>query len=196
MKNSFIIFLFLFLSNSLIAQTVVKVLSNQPQKFDITANSLYSISSNNIILGDSVSVTGGVTPYQYSWLKDGQLIGTSLQLVIPASNSTNSFTLNVKDANNCSLSKSTSITDINEINSDTSKILIYPNPTTSFLNINPKIIYGKLNVFVYDNKGNLMYNKQISGFTKLDINLSSGLYLIKILNKQNQFIVSKKFMVS
>ena len=36
-----------------------------------------------------------------------------------------------------------------------------------------------------------MYNKQISGFTKLDINLSSGLYLIKILNKQNQFIVSK-----
>jgi hypothetical protein len=82
----------------------MKLMVDQPQKLEVVAKTYFSLTNDNIILGDNVSIAGGVSPYHFTWLKDNQPIGNSLVLSVPKQNpaASSSFTLTVKDTNNCS----------------------------------------------------------------------------------------------
>ena len=102
-KMNWTLIVLLFLTISTHAQTVMKVMIDQPKKLEIVANKYFTLTDNKIILGKEVGVIGGVMPYRYSWLKDGQQIGASLVLEVPLQTPATSctFTLIVKDKNNC-----------------------------------------------------------------------------------------------
>ena len=73
-------------------------------------------------------------------------------------------------------------------------IKIYPNPTRFILNINienTNLINGKIEV--YDLSGRLIKTKQITkNSTELDMNVPTGIYIIKIQN--NDFVSIKKII--
>jgi len=74
------------------------------------------------------------------------------------------------------------------------KITLFPNPVKDFLNISLK---EKLDaeIIIYNFLGDIIYKNKISNNNKT-INLSSlteGYYLIKIINKNNNTIINKKF---
>ena len=194
-KRTWVIFILLFLSISSQAQTIVKVMVNQPEILEIVANELFSQTINTTILGDQVTINGGVSPYQYSWLNEGNILGTSLVLEVPKFTPTNSLTLTVTDANNCSCIRNAILTNIEDINLDKSKMAVYPNPASDFIIIDPREINGILDISIFDNSGVRLLNRQINGKTNININLLSGLYILRIENKNEHTVILKKLIV-
>lgn len=187
------LFYMLFLPLIMQSQTIVKMMVDQPKKLDIIADELYSFTTQSIILGENVLVEGGLAPYRYFWLKDGQQIGTTLRLEVSQSTPLNAVVLTVKDANNCNCSKNAIPTDLNVISEN--KIKVYPNPTTDFIIVDPQEMDGLFNLSIFDGKGIYLIRKQISGKTVLDLNLPSGLYFLKMELKNKQMVFFKKLMV-
>ena len=182
------------ISSSLSAQTVVNVLINQPQKLDISATELTTQNADTLVLGESVSIAGGTAPYQYNWLNGSQHIGATLIVKLPHTSANGDYTLNVIDANNCSCSKNSTQLGINNPNESKSVISIFPNPTSGRISVNyqnPELLY----ITVFDYKGIVVYNSQITGNSNLDLNLPSGLYFLKIENKDKKLVESKKMIV-
>jgi hypothetical protein len=178
------------------AQTVVEVIVNQPKKLEIVSNELFSRTANSIILGSNVLIEGGDSPYNYTWLQGSQPIGNSLVFEVPLNTPTNTLTLKVKDAKNCTCSKGTLTTGIHDLLPDSNMIDVYPNPSRDFVIINPHQIQGLLNVLIFDSKGTFILRKQIEGTSKIDLNLRSGLYFISIENVNKQIVAKKKIIVS
>lgn len=89
------------------------------------------------------------------------------------------------------IGSSNTVTDIKyDINKENDKIIVYPNPTSSELNlILPK---GKGTLVVYDLNGNKIISNQIeSQFYNINIsNLNSGLYII-VFNNDNNYYTAK-----
>ncbi len=80
-------------------------------------------------------------------------------------------------------------------NSITNKITIFPNPAKDLINISLK---EKLDaeIIIYNFLGNAIFMDKIANKNIMTINLSSlteGYYLIKIINKNNNTIINKKF---
>ena len=196
MKKTLMLSSLFFLTIFTQAQTIVKVLVIQPPELKIIADDLYTETQQKIILGDSVTIEGGVQPYSYAWYNDGNKIGSSLILEVPKTTPLNNISLTVKDVNNCSCNENALGTSINEIDNSASKINIYPNPATNFIVINNPSVDEKLDITIIDSKGATLIKKQITGKYTLNFNLQSGLYLIKIENKNKQIVALKKFMVS
>jgi hypothetical protein len=104
MKRIWVLFLLFFLSFVLQAKTVIyKVNINQPKKLEVVSSSFYTITRDSILLGGDVHIEGGASPYHYSWINNGQIIGSSLKLEVPKPTLGNdySLTLVVNDSNNC-----------------------------------------------------------------------------------------------
>lgn len=176
------------------AQTYVKVMLDQPEKLQVVASELYYETENSFVLGESVIVEGGTVPYFYSWFQDNLLIGDELIMEISKPVSFNHLELAVKDAENCSETISTDITDVEQAISENT-VLVYPNPTSNYLIINPNDLNFELDVLVFDNKGNNVINKKIAGKTVLNINLKQGIYLMKLENKTTGFLELTKFII-
>ncbi len=69
-------------------------------------------------------------------------------------------------------------------------IKIYPNPINSTLKIDIKNSLVPVNISVYNLSGQIIY-KNVSNLNKFDINMTgfeSGIYILKIENKENVFI--------
>ena len=141
-KRNWALSALLFLTFGTQAQTVMKVMVNQPKKLEIVANSFYSLTSNAIILGDNVSIKGGIEPYQYFWLKDGQRIGTSLLLEVPLQKpaASSSFTLIVKDYKNCSSTTTSIVLNVIDVTAGGLKELL----GTQISTINNLILTGTI----------------------------------------------------
>ncbi|KJD34718.1 hypothetical protein PK35_02885 [Tamlana nanhaiensis] len=84
---------------------------------------------------------------------------------------------------------------VNDIVSN-SKLKIYPNPSTGIINIKVDDVDLKdSHLSIYDSMGRLIFNKKLNSNNELDItNFSSGMYLIKIFNKEEVLIkrITKK----
>lgn len=177
------------------AQTIVKVIVDQPAVLEIVANNLFSQTASKTILGEEVTINGGELPYHYSWLNNGLNIGTSLLIELPTFTPSNSLKLTVVDANNCSCTRNTILTDIDDINRSQSNIKVYPNPASNFIIINPLEINGILDISIFNTNGLCALSKQIVGKTTMNINLPSGLYLVRIENKNDQTVILKKLVI-
>jgi pimeloyl-ACP methyl ester carboxylesterase len=84
---------------------------------------------------------------------------------------------------------STSIINPNKVD----EIIIYPNPTKSFIKI---IVNEKSNVLIYNSKGEKIYENYINvGISELNISdFSKGIYYVNVINKKETS--SKKMIVN
>jgi hypothetical protein len=75
----------------------------------------------------------------------------------------------------------------------TDEFAVYPNPTSSILNIQSKLSATISEVNVYDVLGKLLLNKKIAvSVTEIDMtNYSPGLYLLEIVSENNQKSIHK-----
>lgn len=78
---------------------------------------------------------------------------------------------------------------LNASSTDSLEINIFPNPTNNFITISNIQEISTLNLF--NTSGQLIMSKRISSDQKIDLNLKSGLYLLKIVTKSNKEIIKK-----
>ncbi|MEI8137164.1 MAG: T9SS type A sorting domain-containing protein, partial [Bacteroidota bacterium] len=118
------------------------------------------------------------------------------------------YTVNITDANGCIGSASACVsfgTGIQNSFANNSSIIVYPNPATSEIKI--KITAEQLKTIIelqlIDCQGKTikiqsgkdLYDKESEEFVMPIENHSNGLYLIKILNSNNE-IITKKITIS
>lgn len=198
-KISWLIFAGILFAVPLHSQTIVEVMADQPEKFEIiVSEELYYETDSSIVFGQDLSLTGGEGPYLYSWFSDGQLIATNqlLEILFPVDKEI--YTLVVSDANNCSAvlnvehGLSLSSVTIDEIHS---LVSVYPVPASRYITIDPHDIRGILNVTIYGSRGSVLLNRSISGKIDLEIDFPSGIYFIRLESVDRQVSGLRKIIV-
>lgn len=154
---------------------------------NITATHATCSNCNDGIL--FANLVGGNAPYTYSWSPSG---GTA---AIAASLTTGCYTLSVTDAGGCNTKSWACIgisTGIDGVAIFANDVLLFPNPTKSFVNI-------QLNGFVfnyqlYSSLGQLIASaKNISNVTSINLeDLSKGIYFVEI--QVGDAVIRKKIM--
>jgi hypothetical protein len=88
-----------------------------------------------------------------------------------------------------------------QLNSDTKKIKVFPNPTNDFLNVYiPEMVNEIVHISIYSEMGHLIQDHQVkqneNGILTIDIKtLSKGNYIITINSPRNKVVDSVKFQV-
>lgn len=88
---------------------------------------------------------------------------------------------------------------INVLEINESKINIFPNPATNFVNIIGKgqYITKKMNIKVYDSKGSMIDFFEFQNIIKKDVSsYPNGILILQILDDENQLIETKKIIKS
>ena len=83
-------------------------------------------------------------------------------------------------------------TDYSVDESEQALLHVWPNPTQGSLNIEvPKEVSGSYNVVITDMIGQIVYqdNEQTDRIWKQDLNLSSGLYMVRLLAENKSYSI-------
>ncbi|MEZ4962347.1 MAG: T9SS type A sorting domain-containing protein [Saprospiraceae bacterium] len=158
-------------------------------------NETGSLSNGSI----DVSVSGGVTPYTYTWINSMGTVLSNDQDISGLPGGT--YQLSVVDANGCESLNAFTIQSINSTSETDLDGLIglFPNPTTGEVLINLNgLVFNDLTIRVYDVVGHetATYNGA-SGASQHKLNLSSqpsGVYLLKI--QMGEHVVTKRLVVN
>ncbi|HOG37174.1 MAG TPA: T9SS type A sorting domain-containing protein [Paludibacteraceae bacterium] len=132
-------------------------------------------------------VTGGIEPYTYEWLQNGQIIGTGdVVVVTPAKG--DRFELKATDKNRCFSVSSFTMKVISQIekyeeNDKNNEYKIYPTLVKNAqINIElPKTeIPIKAKVRIFDIKGTVQYQSFITGSNAVNCELINGTYFVSV----------------
>ncbi len=139
----------------------------------------------------TVAVTGGVPPYTYTWTP-GNYNTATVNYLYPYT-----YTIQVKDANNCIANFTLTIQCVSSVEEFLlSNTTIYPNPTSSNVNIHfsDKINLDKITVKIFNVLGQEINTEIAREKYNLLINckhLEDGVYLLKIFYYNSPSIESK-----
>jgi hypothetical protein len=130
---------------------------------------------------DSAIVTGGTTPYTYSW-SNGATGAVAQSLVA------NKYCVTVTDANGCTITACDSVGVVSGLAQvdNISKINIYPNPSTGRFNIDVELTAATANeVNIYTVEGQLVYHaaKDAANNSRYIVDLgndAAGVYIVRI----------------
>ena len=145
------------------------------------------VSANGNTL--EANVTGGVSPYYYSWYDTSTYIGNAQELTV---NYNGEFTCIVYDSNYCFTDSVTinTLQTTGVVNDTEISFLVYPNPTRDIVNIESGRSIS--NIYMTDILGkrlklNSVSNKNIN---KIDCsNLAKGIYLLSFNISESQHTV-------
>ena len=142
-----------------------------------------SISATNASCGSCndgsalVMPTSGTAPFTYTWAPSGGNAQTASGLAVGC------YTVTIKDANNCSSSKTVCInfsTQLNTILISNANLLVYPNPAKN--NVIIEYVGATFNYVLYNNLGQVVANTK-NNINKALVNvndLSKGIYTIEV----------------
>jgi hypothetical protein len=157
------------------------------------------IGSDTIVCaGSSVSLNAGAGYDTYSWSNSATTVSTSVDSATAhVGAGTLKVYVNVTKGACSATSDTMSITfsictGVVEY-SNNSSIRLFPNPTTGMVNVEVNGIDGNAIMNVYSIQGQEVFNKELNGNLKAELDLSGlskGIYLIKITNEKTN-IVSK-----
>ncbi|MDX2171817.1 MAG: choice-of-anchor B family protein [Bacteroidota bacterium] len=127
----------------------------------------------------SIAPISGTSPYTYTWIPTGGNSATAINLA-PAC-----YSVNVNDANNCSLSQTVCVgfsTDLQSSGSSISNLILYPNPAKNSVTV--ELQGTNFNYSVYNNLGQLLViNKNNVNKTVINLtDFSKGIYFIMVEN--------------
>jgi len=176
------------------AQIIVEVMADQPEKLEIIINNEpFTQTDTSVIFGDKLSITGGVQPYSYSWLKDGEVVDTDPLLEVTAPLGNEVYSLIVKDGNNCT--EKIFLTNDRSFPALPDPVVIFPVPASRFIVVQPANITAVLDITILNDQGMVMMKKQITGESVLDIDFPPGLYFIKAESSDRKIVAMKKIIV-
>ncbi len=188
------------------AQSILNFSVAQPPSIlTVNAGTNKSISNGQqTVLGGSPSVSGGTSPYTYSWspLQGLNQDNTANPAASPIVSTV--YTMTVTDSKGCSNSKSVTVTvngvPVGIFNGYASSINVFPNPTNGSLFISSDLIPGKeLKLEVINPQGIRVYEDILyssNGALDALVNLPEdikGLVMIKL--SSNDLQVVHKIMV-
>lgn len=137
----------------------------------------------------TVSVSGGIPPYHYSWNNSDTT--ANITNLLPGE-----YIVNITDEAGCSTSDTITVSFPDEINDLSSNMIsIFPNPSNGDFSITiDKNISGSVNIEIIDVSGKVIYSEaMING--KLNISdLADGVYTLKI--KNNDQVFTKRVVVN
>ena len=175
------------LCGNLPAQTVVKM--NMPQqadeKLDVTALFDEEIPEGiPVVLGTiGYDVTGGMMPYSFQWILNGQVTSTDDILTFTPKKGDN-LSLEVTDGAGCWATTSFNLkvarldpsTEMNNVEQD---ISIYPTVVTDHINVKiPEKLNEKVLIKIFDPTGRPVKTENISGSKSISMTLKPGVYFI------------------
>jgi len=131
------------------------------------------------------NVTGGIEPYTYQWVQNGNVIGTS-DVVIITPKKGDQFSLKATDKNKCYNTTSFNMKVISRINGQKAEengFKIYPTLLRDDvihidLPTSDKLINA--NIRIFDVKGNLMYQTFASESYTINQHLLDGTYFVSV----------------
>lgn len=135
------------------------------------------------------TVTGGTTPYSYSWTGLGGISYSSTSSNPSDIPNQGNYSLDVTDANGCTASETATVAgyvSIEEFNT-TSNINVYPNPNNGLFTLEVNGV-DRFNVIVRNTIGQVVINKTVSTKTST-VDLSTfgkGVYFLTVNNGQVQ----------
>lgn len=165
----------------------------QPPAITVTINSVNVDSTGGVCNGSaSVGVSGGISPYTYSWSPGG---GTNDTI---SGKCPTKYCCTITDNNGCSTSSCITIENVTGVNniSNASSINIYPDPNNGSFTV-AGVTKGQI-VELYNAIGQKIANaSQLSANSPMYFNISTkadGLYLIRILNADRSLAAQRKIM--
>ena len=143
----------------------------------------------------TVSAAGGTNPYTYSWST------TPVQTAATATGLTpGSYSVTVKDANNCTVSKTVVISSIIDAEAaGFSLVRVYPNPSNGAFTLNIEMNDAStVSIAIMDIAGKVVYNDNLGVVSKLTktINIqgmAAGVYTIRYATEKG--IATQKLII-
>jgi hypothetical protein len=168
-----------------VAQTTIEVIADQPDKLEAVFNDNPVFSEEQmVIFGSNIDIIGGEGPFDYLWINNGEPAGTGPTLEVNPYLESDNYSLFITDANNCTtliaMSWDGDIPSAIFGETPGSGISVYPVPVSSQLTIDPGDWQGLLRVTIFSNDGEIVIDKQIAGLSVIDIDLPSGIYMVRI----------------
>lgn len=152
-----------------------------------------------VILGNSVSYIGYLAFPSYYYISysivppaAGQYpLGTSDSFVLVPCESVEAY----RSAPNWDIYNYNSCIGLEDIGKENLNIIVYPNPAKDNITIKTNQLNGG-NLYIYDIMGKELLRKTISGNEAfLDIsNLQAGIYVLKVLSKDDSIVGNRKFI--
>jgi PKD repeat protein len=136
-------------------------------------------------VGNNLEATSGFAGYQ--WYENNVIISGETQFIFTPINNGN-YTVGAIDTNGCiSTSQAFNfvIQGMNEVSNN--EINIYPNPSTSVLNIELKYLLSNSLIEVISTQGQIVFSKKVNDKnTSINIEtLSKGIYFVKLIDDKN-----------
>lgn len=185
------VFLFLvigFTVNSITAQTVVKM--DMPEQAD---NPLHVVALFDeeipegipVVLGlMGYDIEGGMTPFLFEWLLDGEVVSTS-DIVIFTPSKGDDLSLKVTDNNKCSATTSFNLKVARIPQNPNEKgdeiIEVYPTIVNDYIYIKLPLMENKeVLLRIFDINGKIAHQEYISGSKSVNLNLTPGIYFVSV----------------
>jgi len=142
-------------------QILISVSVKQPKKLVINAGpDILVENSENITIGEDITVTGGTPGYLYSW---SDAYGNNFDSQVPMVSAFGTYYLNVYDANNCSAVDSLKV--INSVNVDRLKednlLTLFPNPASGTVFVPLQDFNRELHLDILSTSGIVLYRQHI-----------------------------------
>lgn len=144
------------------------------------------------------NVSGGIEPYTFQWVQNGNVIGTGDVVVITPKKG-DQFSLKATDKNKCYNTTSFNMKVISKINGQNEEekgFKIYPTLVKNeIINIDlPKFDKPTIvNIRVFDVKGNLMFQTFATESYTVNYHLNNGIYFVSV--KTDEFHKVEKIIV-
>lgn len=130
----------------------------------------------------TISISGGTEPYGVSWSNSSD--GIILENLAPGS-----YSVEVTDSNGCSSSQDFVIDQIISVNELDFELNVYPNPASSFLNIQLGDYSSEANYALHTNTGRIIDQGEIRQPFVLDVKeMAPGTYYLWIHFESHSFI--------
>ncbi len=173
--------------------TTAEVTVTEPDPIELIIDDITNETNGNVNGAVQISISGGVTPYSYEWILEGQVISTEEDLNNAIAGE---YEVIVTDANDCIIESETIIID--KITATIDPVLakyinIHPNPTSGKLFVQIELPESQLiNLSVLNITGKqVMETENGSVYVKqyeLDLsNLADGVYILKISSKDGVY---------
>ncbi|MCC6181416.1 MAG: T9SS type A sorting domain-containing protein, partial [Bacteroidia bacterium] len=168
-------------ANGCSTSTIVSL--TQPTALSATASSTNATCSSCTNGAVSASVSGGTTPYTYSWTPISANTPTIGNLAVGC------YTVIVTDAKGCVDTETTCVsfsTKIEELQHSTSHLSMYPNPNNGIFTVSSIQLEERMKIEITNTMGQVVSNERFTNVTQVNVNLSSfakGIYYVKVNTK-------------